>query len=47
MLIIGYSYDELELETFLGYIRGFTFTHIYHKNWVVALKPNENKEKPV
>ena len=24
------SYNELELETLLGYIRGFQFTHIHH-----------------
>lgn len=27
----GSSYDEIQLDTFLGYIRGFTFTH-YHQN---------------
>lgn len=24
------SYDEIELDTFMGYIRGFTYTHIHH-----------------
>lgn len=32
------SYDELELETFLGYIRGFTYTHISHKKFGGSFK---------
>ena len=27
------SYDEIELDTVLGYIRGFTFTHIHHNKF--------------
>ena len=27
------SYDEIELDTFMGYIRGFTFRHIHHGNF--------------
>lgn len=32
------SYDELQLDTFLGYIRGFTYTHISHKTFGGAFK---------
>ena len=32
------SYDEIQLDTFLGYIRGFTFTHIHHKTFGGSFK---------